>query len=76
MKYTALTLFVIGVATVNAGTVVTHTSGSSNGASNASQLGLVNGLGATTALSAAGSARLIAAQGGLTASGATNQQAQ
>ena len=68
MKYTALSLFVIGVASVNAGTVATFSSGSS---SNNGQVGLVNGQGANTQVLPAGSAKAIAAQGGATASGAS-----
>ena len=67
MKYTALSLFVIGV--VNAGTM--HTSTSSSGSSNGAALPLVNNQGAVFAVNPAGSAQAIAAQGGATASGSS-----
>lgn len=69
MKNIALSLFVIGVASVNAGSSVTSSSSSGS----ASGAGLVNGSGALTQLQAAGSARLIAAQGGTVAGGVSSQ---
>lgn len=67
MKQIALTLFVLGVATVNAGSVVTQSSSSGSSSGSA----LVNGAGAVTSLSAAGSAAAIAAQGGQAAGGSS-----
>lgn len=66
MKYTALTLLVIGVATVNAGTVVSTSS--SSGASNNNAL--VNKQGAVFSELASGQAQHVAAQGGVAAGGA------
>jgi hypothetical protein len=60
MKTIALSLFVIGVATVNAGTVTT--SSSSSGSGNNVNNAFAN-------LQPSGSAQLIAAQGGSVAGG-------
>lgn len=67
MKNITLSLFVLGVAVANAGSVTTSSSssGSSSGAA------LVNGQGAVTSLQAAGSAAAIAAQGGSVAGGSS-----
>ena len=66
MKNITLSLFVLGVAVANAGTVVSSSSssGSNTGA-------LANGVGATIPLQAAGSAQAIAAQGGSVAGGSS-----
>ena len=64
MKNITLSLFVLGVAVANAGSVTTSSSssGSNSGA-------LANGVGAVTVLQPAGSAAAIAAQGGSVAGG-------
>jgi hypothetical protein len=65
MKNIALSLFVLGVVSVNAGTTTTSTSGSSTGPA--------AGTAALFPLIPAGEASVIAAQGGTTAGGiATN----
>lgn len=60
MKYTALSLFVIGVASVNAGSVTSYSSTSGANAGN-QQVGLASGQGANFALQSSGSASFIAA---------------
>lgn len=69
MKYTALTLIVIGVATVNAGTVVS--SSSSSGANQNS--GLVGKQGAVFSELASGQAQNVANKGGMASGGAQLQ---
>lgn len=65
----ALSLFVIGVATVNAGSVLVSSSGSSSAAGSA--LGLVSGASQQMPILSSGSAPVIAAQGGASASGSS-----
>ena len=72
MKYTALSLFVIGVATVNAGTVTTYSSTSGANAGN-QQVGLASGNGATFGLQSSGSAQVIAHGQGAAAGGSSSQ---
>ena len=65
MKNITLSLFVLGVAVANAGTVIS--SSSSSGSNNSGDL--AQGIGAVTVLQPAGSAAAIAAQGGSVARG-------
>lgn len=70
MKYTALSLFVLGVA--NAGSVTSYTSGSGAGALN-QNVALANGQGAAFGVQQTGQARFMAAGQGAAAGGASSQ---